>query len=86
MTNGNVENVEQVSVENVQGPMLTLLYKGGKQKVFVHPGTPIVKIVHADRTALAPGAGVFIPSVEDQDGTLTATRVTVGIGGIMPPM
>ncbi|HEY1373444.1 MAG TPA: DUF5666 domain-containing protein [Candidatus Binatia bacterium] len=86
MTNANVENVEQVAVEKVQGPMLTLKYKDGEQKVFVPPGTPVVKNVSADRSQLKPGAGVFIPAVRGADGTITATRVTVGVGGTMPPM
>jgi hypothetical protein len=35
---------------------------------------------------LKSGAGVFIPAVRGDDGTITATRITVGISGIMPPM
>ena len=86
MTNANVEQVEQVAVEKVQGQMLTLSYKGGQQKVFIPPGTPIVKNVPGDRSLLKAGTGVFIPAVQSEDGTLTATRITVGVGGIMPPM
>jgi hypothetical protein len=86
MTNANVEKVEQVAVEKVQGPMLTLKYKDGEQKVFIPPGTPIVKNVPADRSLLKAGTGVYIPAVQSEDGTLTATRITVGVGGIMPPM
>ena len=86
MTNANVEQVEPVAVEKVQGQMLTLSYKGGQQKVFIPPGTPIVKNVSADRSLLKAGTGVFIPAVQSEDGTLTATRITVGVGGIMPPM
>ena len=86
MTNANVEKVEQVSVEKVQGSMLTMKYKGGEQKVFIPRGTPIVRNVPADRAALKPGAGVYIPAVRGDDGTVTATRVTVGLNGIMPPM
>ncbi len=86
MTNANVEKVEQTSVEKVQGEMLSLKYKGGAIKVFVPPGTPIVKNVPGDRSLLKPGVGVFIPSVRGADGTLTATRITAGIGGVMPPM
>ena len=86
MTNANVEQVEQVAVAKVQGQMLTLSYKGGQQKVFVPPETPIVKNVSADRSFLKAGTGVFIPAVQSEDGTLTATRITVGVGGIMPPM
>jgi uncharacterized protein DUF5666 len=86
MTNANVEKVESVSVQNVQGQLLTLKYKGGEQKVVVPPGTPIVKNVSGDRSLLKPGTGVYIPAVRGDDGTLTATRITAGVGGIMPPM
>ncbi len=86
MTNANVEKVEQVAVEKVQGQLLTLKYKDGEQKVFIPPGTPIVKNVPGDQSLLKPGTGVYIPAVRGEDGTLTATRITVGVGGIMPPM
>jgi hypothetical protein len=86
MTNANVEKVEQVAVEKIQGQLLTLKYKDGEQKIFIPPGTPIVKNVPGDRSLLKPGTGVYIPALRGEDGTLTATRVTAGIGGIMPPM
>lgn len=86
MTNANVEKVEQVAVEKIQGQMLTLKYKDGEQKIFIPPGTPIVRNVSADRSLLKAGMGVYIPAVQGEDGTLTATRITVGVGGIMPPM
>ena len=86
MTNANVEKVEQVAVEKIQGQVLTLKYKDGEQRVFIPPGTPIVKNVPADRSLLKPGTGVFIPAERSEDGTITATRITVGVGGIMPPM
>ena len=86
MTNANVEKVEQVAVEKVQGQLLTLKYKDGEQKVFIPPETPIVKNVPGNQSLLKPGTGVYIPAVRGEDGTLTATRITVGVGGIMPPM
>jgi hypothetical protein len=86
MTNANVEKVEQVPVEKTEEQLLTLKYKGGEQKVEVPAGTPIVKAVPGDRSLLKSGTGVFIPSVRSADGTLTATRITAGIGGVMPPM
>jgi len=86
MTNANVEKVEQFAVEKIQGQMLTLKYKDGEQKVFIPPGTPIVKNVPGDRSLLKPGTGVYIPAIRAEDGTLTATRITAGVGGIMPPM
>lgn len=86
MTNANVEKVEQVPVEKTQEQLLTLKYKGGEQKVVVPPGTPIVKAVPGDRSLLKSGTGVFIPSVRGADGTITATRITAGVGGVIPPM
>ncbi len=86
MTNANVEKVEQVAVANVQGQLLALKYKDGEQKILVPPGTPIVKNVAGDRSLLKPGTGVYIPAVRAEDGTITATRITVGVGGVMPPM
>jgi hypothetical protein len=86
MTNANVEKVEQVAVEKVQGELLTLKYKNGEQKIFVPPGTPIVKNVAGNRSLLKPGTGVYIPAVRGEDGTLTATRIAAGVGGTMPPM
>lgn len=86
MTNANVEKVEQVVVEKIQGQMLTLKYKGGEAKVFVPPGTPIVRNVPGDRTLLKPGVGVMIPAIQGADGTITAARVAAGVGGVMPPM
>ena len=86
MTNANVEKVEQVAVEKIQGQMLTLKYKDGEQKIFIPPGTPIVRNVSADRSLLKAGTGVYIPAVQGEDGTLMAARITLGVGGIMPPM
>jgi hypothetical protein len=86
MTNANVEKVEQVAVEKIQGQMITLKYKDGEQKVFVPPGTPIVRNVPGDRSLLKPGTGVYVAAVRAEDGTLTAIRVAAGVGGIMPPM
>ena len=86
MTNANVDKVEQVAVEKVQGQLLTLKYKDGEQKIFIPPGTPIVKNVSGDRSLLKPGTGVYVAAVRGEDGTLTATRIAAGIAGVMPPM
>jgi hypothetical protein len=86
MTNANVDKIEALAVEKVQGQLLTLKYKDGEQKIFVPPSTPIVKNVAGDRSLLQPGTGVYIAAVRSEDGTITATRITAGIGGIMPPM
>lgn len=84
MTNANVAKIE--SSAKAQGQMLTMKYKDGEQKIFVPSDAPIVKNVAGDRSMLKTGAGVYIPAVRAEDGSLTATRITVGINGIMPPM
>lgn len=86
MTNANVDKIEQVAVEKVQGEVLNLKYKGGEQKIFVPPGTAIVKLVDGNRSLLKPGTGVYIAAVRSEDGTITATRINAGVGGVMPPM
>lgn len=84
MTNANVEKIE--SAAKAQGQVLTMKYKDGEQKIFVPSDAPIVKNVAGDRSMLKTGAGVYIAAVRGEDGTLTASRITVGVNGIMPPM
>jgi hypothetical protein len=86
MTNANVEQVDPVEVDKVQGQMLTLKYKDGQQNVFVPPGTPIVRSVSGSSLLLRPGTGVYITGTRADDGTVTAIRITAGLNGIMPPM
>ena len=83
MTNANVAEV----VSAPAGRTLTLRYKDGEQKVLLPEGVPIVTAAPADRSALVPGAHIFIFAAQRQgDGTFTATRVTVGLNGLVPPM
>lgn len=84
MTNANIEKVEQVAVQDVKGSILTLKYKDGEVKVFVPPDVPIVKRVPADREMLKAGVGVAIQATQSPDGTISASRITVGVGGLMP--
>jgi len=56
MTNANVEQI----VSAVDGPTLTLKYKGGEKKIVVPANTPIVAYVPADKSDLKPGLKVFI--------------------------
>jgi Domain of unknown function (DUF5666) len=77
MTNANVETVEDVTVQNVQGRMLLLKYKGGEIKVLVPPDTLVVKRVVGDPTWLKSGAELSITANRADDGALTATQITV---------
>ena len=86
MTNANVEKIESATVDKAQGQLLTMKYKDGEQKIFVPSNAPVVKNVAGDRSMLKTGAGVYIAAVRGEDGSLTATRIAVGLNGIMPPM
>jgi hypothetical protein len=83
MTNATVAEVIAAS----DGRTLTLRYKDGEKRLFVPEWTPVVTAAPADRSALVPGAHVFIFAAQRQpDGSYTASRVTVGIDGLVPPM
>lgn len=82
MTNATVA----ASVDGNDGKELTLTYKGGQQRILVPQGIPIVTFVPADKSLLAPGAQVFVPTQLAADGSMSAARVLVGKDGIKPPM
>ena len=77
MTNANVEAVEDVAVQNVQGRVLLLKYKGGEIKVLVPADTLVVKRIVADSQWLKPGAELSITANRADEGALTATQITV---------
>jgi Domain of unknown function (DUF5666) len=77
MTNANVETVEDVTVQNVQGRELLLKYKGGEIKVLVPADALVVKRVIGDSTWLKSGAELSITANRADDGALTATQITV---------
>jgi len=81
MTNATVKKVSGAGERT-----LVLGYKDGEKTVVVPPGTPVVKLEPADRSALTPGAHVFVIATKGPDGKLTATRLTVGKGSVVPPM
>ena len=80
MTNANVETVEDVAVQDVQGRVLLLKYKGGEIKVLVPADTVVVKRVIGDSTWLKSGAELSITANRADDGALTATQITVRAG------
>ncbi|TXH84749.1 MAG: hypothetical protein E6Q77_02030 [Rhizobium sp.] len=82
MTNATVAN----AVTSVNGPTLTLTYKGGERKINIPKGTPVVTLTSATKADLKPGAGVFITGERNSDSTVSADRVAVGLNGTMPPM
>lgn len=82
MTNATVAN----AVSSVNGPTLTLTYKGGERKISIPDGTPIVTLTSASKDDLKAGAGVFITGEASDDGMVSADRVAVGLNGTVPPM
>jgi hypothetical protein len=82
MTNATVAKI--VDVDNAR--RLTLAYKDGEKVVIVAPNVPIVTFEPATREMLRPGAHVMLGATVRPDGSLTASRVSVGKDGLVPPM
>jgi hypothetical protein len=82
MTNANVDAI--VNVNN--GKELVLSYQGGSQKIIVPQGVPLVTFIASDRSQLIPGAKVLVITRREENGALTALRISVGKDGMKPPM
>jgi hypothetical protein len=82
MTNATVAKI--VDVDNAR--RLTLAYKDGEKVVIVAPDVPIVTFEPGTREMLRPGAHVMLGATVRPDGSLTASRVSVGKDGLVPPM
>jgi hypothetical protein len=83
MTNGTVAQ----EVNKVEGNNLTVRYRGGDKVVAVTPKTQVVALVPAGPSDLKPDEKIFIPAAtRKDDGSLEASRVTVGKDGLAPPM
>jgi Domain of unknown function (DUF5666) len=82
MTNGTVAKVDSVA-----GGKVTVNYRGGEKTISIAPSTKVVALAPGDRDELKPGTKAFIPIAGKQpDGTLQASRITVGSGNAAPPM
>ena len=83
MTNGTVAQ----KVARVAGDRLTVDYRGGHKVVTITPKTEIVALLPGYRSELKPKVKIFIPdATRNRNGSLEATRVTVGANGLAPPM
>jgi hypothetical protein len=81
MTNGTVDT----RVGAVDGPTLTVKYRGGEQKIVVPPDAVILAYSIGDKSELKPGAHIAIIGARPRaDGTLDASRVNVGRGDVVP--
>jgi hypothetical protein len=75
MTNGTVGE----TVTNVNGPVITVKYKGGEQKIVVTPNVPIVKYEIGDMSAVKPGLPfTVIAAIKQPDGSFNVNRINVG--------
>jgi hypothetical protein len=83
MTNAIVDT----TVAGVDGQTIMVKYKEGEKKVIVPPNATIVANTPGDKSELKPGAQIIIFGATKQaDGSLTASAITVGRDGIVPPM
>ncbi|MBI5891464.1 MAG: hypothetical protein HZB47_12475 [Nitrosomonadales bacterium] len=82
MTNANVDAI----ANTVNGKELTLSYQGGRQKIIVPRGVPVVSFRPANKSVLKKGAQIFCVARQAADGSLTAQHISVGQKGMKPPM
>jgi hypothetical protein len=82
MTNGTVG----ATVTGVNGPVLTVSYKDGEQKIVVPGDVPVVRYVIADLSVIKPGAPfTVIAATKQPDGSFAVGRINIGQGGASPP-
>ena len=100
MTNGNASAVSHMTNGMAAGSHMTngtlsrsssdplrlsVAYKGGSIDAVIPPNTPVVRAVPATWKTLAPGAHVFV-AAHPVNNSPMAALVTVGEGGVVPPM
>jgi len=81
MTNGAIGNM----VRGVDGPTVTVTYRGGEKKIDIPMNVPVVELEPATK-ARSPGVMVFVPADKLADGALVAGAVVYGKDGVIPPM
>lgn len=81
MTNATVTN----AVKSVDGPTLTLTYKGGERKIAIPQGTPIVTLGPASKDEVKAGATVLVSGDANSDGSISSKQVDVEESGRLPP-
>jgi hypothetical protein len=82
MTNATVAE----TVAGNDGHTLLIKYKDGEKKVLVSPDTPVVTYVPAEKSELKPGAKIIAFFKKQPDGSYEASRISVGLNGLTPPM
>jgi hypothetical protein len=82
MTNATVAK----AVKAVDGHTITLTYQGKEKTISIADDTSIVTFTPASKADLTPGARVIVMGEKTADGTISASQVTVGTNGVVPPM
>jgi hypothetical protein len=82
MTNGAAAGA---TVSGVEGSTMTVKYKGGEKKIVIPANTPIVRYEIGTQADLKRGAHfTVLAATKKPDGTLEASRINVGRGGVVP--
>jgi hypothetical protein len=82
MTNATVST----TVDSVDGRTITLTYKGGEKKVVIPANALIDETIPADRADVHAGVVVSLSADKLTDGTLQASRLTIGKNDVNPPI
>jgi len=82
MTNATVES----AVSDVEGPMLSLAYKGGKQRIFIPDDANVITLAPAMVDDLSPGDTVIVDATHAADDTWTASRISFPKNGAKLPL
>ena len=82
MTNATV--AEAVAGVTKDSSSAVLTYKGGSQKMTIPPDAMIITLAPGDKAELKAGAAVAVTADKAADGTLTASRFSVGRVGVTP--
>src|ERR1700722_6835411 len=78
MTNGTVGT----NVTGVNGPVVTVKYKEGEQKIMVTPSVPIVRYDVGTMSAIKPGvAFTVVAAMKQPDGSFNINRINVARDG-----
>jgi hypothetical protein len=88
MTNGTVGSMTTGTVGSVGGGqdvVLTVRYAGGEQRILVPEDVPVVTFGPGERAMVVPGAQIILSGSRAADGSVTATSITVGKDGLVPP-
>jgi len=82
MTNATVAQ----QVAGTDGQTLLIKYKDGEKKVTVGPDTPVVTYAPGEKADLKVGAKIIAFVKQLPDGSFETNRISVGRGGLTPPM